>query len=108
MRCMAYCPQQAVEVSHLLILGVYLLAAAIPTAAGLAWLGARLPALSVLSLLPGWLIESAEASVVLALVYPLLHALLGIRWVNRLFTTATVTRFYRRYHEPDTRLEDLG
>jgi NAD-dependent dihydropyrimidine dehydrogenase PreA subunit len=107
MRCMAYCPTQAVEASHLLGVGVYLLAAAVPTATLLAWLVARAPALAWLSGTPSWLFESVYALVALGLGYPLFHFLLTIGWVNRLFTLATLTHYYRRYHEPKTQLKDL-
>ena len=36
------------------------------------------------------------------------HWLLRIKQVNLLLTCTTFTRLYPRYHEPDTRLEDLG
>jgi hypothetical protein len=107
MRCMAYCPRQAVEASHLLAVGAYLLAAAIPTTALLTWLAARVPALAALSGIPHWLWESVYAIIALGLVYPLFHALLRIAWVNRFFTHATLIHYYRRYHEPETELRDL-
>jgi Pyruvate/2-oxoacid:ferredoxin oxidoreductase delta subunit len=107
MRCMNTCPVQAVEASHLLAVGTYLLAGAIPTAAVLAWLAVRIPLLTFLSHVPRWILESANAIPVLALVYPLFHLLLRIRPVNWFFTQATLTHYYRRYHEPGTNLEDL-
>jgi Pyruvate/2-oxoacid:ferredoxin oxidoreductase delta subunit len=107
MRCMGYCSPRAVEASHLLAIGVYLLAAAIPTAVALAWLTARLPFLAFLIRIPPWVLESAYAVLALALIYPLLHLLLRIRIVNWFFTHATLTHYYRRYHEPETRLRDL-
>ena len=107
MRCMAYCPTQAVEASHLLGAGVYLLAAAIPATALLVWLIARVPALAFLSGTPRWVLESVYAVVVLGLVYRIFHCLLKIGWVNRFFTHATLTHYYRRYHEPETTLKEL-
>jgi Pyruvate/2-oxoacid:ferredoxin oxidoreductase delta subunit len=106
-RCMVYCPNQAVEASHLLAMGSYLLAGTIPTTALLAWLAARIPALAFLSRID-WALISIWATVALNLVYPLFHFLLRIRWVNRLFTLTTPTHYYRRYHEPETMLKDLG
>ncbi len=107
MRCMAYCPTQAVEASHLLAVGVYVLAGAIPTTALLAWLVARIPVLAFLSGTPRWLLESVDALIVLGLIYPISFFLLRIPWVNRFFTVATLTHYYRRYHEPDTALKDM-
>jgi len=33
--------------------------------------------------------------------------LLRVPLINRLFTVTTLTHYYRRYHEPDTTLNDL-
>jgi ferredoxin len=108
MRCMAYCPTRAVEASHLLGVGAYLLAGAIPTTAFLAWLAVRIPVLALLSRMPGWVVESVDALVVIGLGYPVFHLLLRIGWINRFFTHATLTHYYRRYHEPGTTIKDLG
>jgi len=99
---------EAVEASHLLGVGVYLLASAIPAGAFLAWGAARIPVLAILSWTPGWVVESVKAIIVIALLYPVFFLLLRIGWVNRFFTHATLTHYYRRYHEPETTLEDLG
>jgi len=107
MRCMAYCPTRAVEASHLLGVGAYLLAGVIPTTALLAWLAVRVPVLVFLSWTPGWVLESVNAIVAIGLAYPVFHLLLRIRWINRFFTRATLTHYYRRYHEPETTLKHL-
>lgn len=107
MRCMGYCPTRAVEANYLLGIGTYLLAAAIPTAVLLAWLRVRVPALSFLVGVPGLLVETIYAVVIMGLAYPLVHLLLRVRWINRFFTLITPTHYYRRYHEPDVTLKDL-
>jgi len=107
MRCMAYCPAQAIEASHPLAVGVYLLAAVIPTAVWLDGLSALLPALAVLEQLPRWAWMTIYAVGILGAVYPIFHALLNIGWINRLCTLTTLTHYYRRYHEPETTLRDL-
>jgi len=56
---------------------------------------------------PGWLLESVYAVAALGLGYPLFQLLLTIGRVNRFFTLATLTHYYRRYHEPKTQLKDL-
>ena len=53
------------------------------------------------------LIESVYGIVALGLAYPLFHYLLRVAWVSRIFTLATPTHYYRRYHEPGTTLKDL-
>jgi len=41
------------------------------------------------------------------ILYPLLHFLLGVGWINRFFTLITPTHYYRRYHEPEATLKEL-
>jgi hypothetical protein len=104
---MAYCPTEAVQASYLLGVGVYVLAAAIPTATILSWLRMWISGLDWLSGIPGLAWETAYAIGILGLAYPLFHLLLGIGWVNRLLTLLTPTRYYRRYHVPGTTLREL-
>jgi len=87
--------------------GAYLLAGAIPTTVLVAWLVVRVPVLVFLSWVPGWVRESVNAIVAMGLVYPVFHLVLRIGWVNRFFTRATLTHYYRRYREPETTLKDL-
>jgi len=107
-RCMAYCPTRAIEASHLFGVGAYLLAGAIPIAALLVWLATLVPGLAFLSRIPRWLLQAVMPVITIALAYPLFHLFLRVRWLNRFFTLATVTHYYRRYHEPETTLKDLA
>jgi ferredoxin len=108
MRCMGFCPHQAVEASYVLGVGAYLLAGLLPTAAVLAWLIARAPILAILHWIPGWVLDSATALLTIGLLYPLFHLLLGIKGVNWLLTWVTPTHYYRRYQAPDVTLRDLA
>ena len=108
MRCMGFCPHQAVEASYVLGVGAYLLAGLLPMAAVLAWLVARAPIVAILHWIPGWVLDSASALLTIGLLYPIFHLLLGIKGVNRLLTYLTPTHYYRRYHAPDTTLRDLA
>ena len=108
MRCMAYCPTQAVEAYHLLGVGAYFVGTAVPTAALLTWLTARVPALGFLSAVPRWALEWIYAMIALIAAYPLFHLLLRVPWISRFFTVTAITHYFRRYHEPGTSLRDLG
>jgi hypothetical protein len=44
----------------------------------------------------------------LFVTYLLFTLLIRIPLVNRLFTYTTLVHYYRRYHEPDATLGDLG
>lgn len=108
MRCMAYCPVRAVQAGH-------------SWAVLLAWL-CSLPVLTWL--LPGLAPDSAWAAALrqpavrravdylasLAIIfaaYGIFHFAVRIPWINMLFAWTTLTRRFRRYHEPSTSLADL-
>lgn len=99
-RCMAYCPKKAVEAGHSwgVLLGY---AVSVPTG----WLAASLLA-SWSPWVRYWGMLPARLTMI-PLCYLLFWQLLRIRAINALFTWTTLTHFYRRYHEPDTRVNDL-
>ncbi len=102
MRCMAYCPEMAVEASHLF--------------AGLEY---KLGGISLSSLLlcgikrgravrlAGRLADMGFVLIVYAAAYALWQALMKNAAIHRAFTNGTLTHYWRRYHEPDTGLDDL-
>jgi hypothetical protein len=97
---MAYCPKKAVEAGHSWGVLLYY-ALSIPTG----WLGATLlaswsPRVQYWGMFPVWLI-------MIPLCYLVFWLVLRIRAVNAFFTWTTPTHFYRRYHEPGTRLIQL-
>jgi len=108
MRCMAYCPRNAVEAGHSLGLLLYL-AASVP--AGVALLDALGP------LAPGaadatrtwahWLLQYPYTLLSMYLCYRLVDLLIRVPVINRLFTWTTLTRGWRRYHEPETGLKEI-
>jgi hypothetical protein len=106
MRCMAFCPERAIECSH-------------PLAFGMQWLASIPLAIWLLrAVLPQWpdpghgilgvLIRYAYRLSVFVAVYLLFALANRIGPVNRLFSILTPTYFYRRYHEPQTRLSDFS
>ncbi len=98
MRCMAYCPTQAIEASYLLGLAAY--------APVMTPVGRRL--LDTLSCrLPRRLVAWTSGALVLGVMRPWIVHVLRIPGFNRLLTYTTPTHWYRRYHEPSTRLRDL-
>jgi ferredoxin len=110
MRCMAYCPTQAVEAGHSIGLLIMLLAFWLPLPAlGTRSLADVAPALR--PVLESWLFGQAlgMAWFVIAsvLVYFVVTLLLRWRVTNALFAYTTFTRLFHRYHEPDTRLQAI-
>lgn len=109
MRCMSFCPEKAIEAGHSWAAILYYITA-VPVSA---WIftrfGASVPARS-------WL-EEAGAGKFLDLLYLYLSLFLSYRVfylatlipaVNAFFAYTTLTRFYHRYHEPETALNDLA
>jgi ferredoxin len=105
MRCMAFCPERAVECSHPLALGMQWVAA-LPLAY---WLSGMIVPHSAagsgaLRLAIGYIYRLAA----FAAVYAVFAVFNRIGPINRLFSVLTPTFFYRRYHEPQTKLQDLS
>jgi len=107
MRCINYCPRRAIQ-AHLpfwLLLGVFLIH---PWANQSEWAvagRAPLEAAWVATLL-GWAAYAVVFFAALVVFYRLWFW--ALRWgpLNRLFEFTTPTRWFHRYHEPDTTLGD--
>lgn len=107
-RCMNFCPRGAVEASYPFgALAFYL--ANIPIAALLLDALAR----QVMTL-AGWRTPLAEILIsypykllALAVAYLFFSLALRLPFANRLITLLTPTHYYRRYHEPGTRLKEI-
>lgn len=94
MRCMAYCPVQAIEAQQALGIGLMALAGAAPDLRGN----------GPLRRVPKWVVDCLVGLALVEFVRPLVQRLLRTPVLNRLATSTTLTRRYRRYHEPDTPL----
>ncbi len=108
MRCMAYCPQQAVEAGHSWALISWYGIGAPVAAFAVPFVLASIPGLDRLNL--PLLVSALEMLFfipLLVLAYWGLHYLIAIPFFNRLFTWTTLTHWWRRYQEPTTRLTEL-
>ena len=108
MRCMNYCPTQAIEAGHswAVLLGII---GSLPVAWWLfRWLSQWIPALAE-GRLGVWklLVQYGYMFVSTIAAYHVFDTLLRVPVINRFFTRTTFTYHYRRYHEPDTDLKDL-
>lgn len=108
MRCMAYCTRQAIEASQSFgVLLFYMMFLPMSTW-GLTRLADLLPGLNVADNL--WLqtiiffIWCYPATI---LAYHIFYRLSRIPGVDRVLAYTTLTAFYKRYHEPETRLSDF-
>ncbi len=108
MRCMAYCPNQAVEAGHSWAVIMYFVTSVPAATLLLNKLSDRFSDSSLLNnSLLGTVLEYAYVLISMALAYMLFSLALRVPWINRFFTLTTLTHYSRRYHEPNTRLKDL-
>jgi len=106
MRCMGYCPNSAVEASHLFAgVLIAILAARLPYH----FLGFLLDILKLDISYPifNTIIEYLCYLFTLSFIYFIFSYFNRIPLINKLFTNTTLTHSYRRYHEPDTELKDI-
>ena len=109
MRCMAYCPQRAIEVGHSWLVGLFWLTSLPVNLYLMNWLTPYTPWAAVLK--SGWgafAIQYPYALLAAALAYALFTLALRSRLVNWLFARTTLTRFYRRYQAPGVTLRELS
>jgi len=102
MRCMAFCPKEAVEVSHSLSVLMGILTMVCPPLLVVLLLGDRMPVVVV-----GVASYAAYLAVTFAL-YAVFAAAIRIPAVNALFRWTTFTPLFRRYHEPDTNVDEMN
>lgn len=106
MRCMGYCPNKAVEVSHSFAIILYFLTT-LPVSVyilnGLSELMPTGPYFFVVNAL----LNYSYILFALFIAYLVLFWLIHISLLNKLCTYTTLTHIYRRYHEPDTKLGDM-
>ena len=108
MRCMAFCPTQAIEAGHSwgVLLGALTF---IPVASWLLNVVTRhIPALADVRGLLWVFLQYGYILLAFVIGYALFTLLLRAPIINRFFTVTTLTHYYRRYHEPETTLKDLA
>jgi ferredoxin len=106
MRCMAYCPEKAIEAGHSWAAILYFVSSP----------GAFVNLLTLLTPYAGeiitnpWLARPLKYAYLLASMaaaYWLFSLLLRVPFINIIFTYTTFTHVFRRYHEPETKASDL-
>jgi Pyruvate/2-oxoacid:ferredoxin oxidoreductase delta subunit len=108
MRCMNYCPRQSIESSHLLAIGFYYLASIPAGSLLMRWLLAQIPSLHpVNNPVINYLLQYSYMIIAFVMAYFVFHHLIKIEFFNKLFAYSTVTRYYRRYRQPDVKLKDM-
>ena len=107
MRCMNFCPERAIEAGHSWAVALFCLA----HLSLVAWLfGALAHVTGFVAPTSPWTLFWTKYSLqllALAVAYAGFWWLIRVPLFNRLFAWTTLTRWYRRYHEPQTTLQDL-
>ena len=109
LRCMGYCSKKAVEAGHSWAILLYFLAS-LPVLSYLMYrLSAmydKLPKLGYI--FPYIVIYFIDFFTALLLSYWVFWYLIRIPLINTVFSYTTLTRYYRRYHQPETKLKHLA
>lgn len=103
---MAYCPEKAVEAGHSWAAILYFVSS---TGAAIYFLNLLVPYTGSF-VLNRWLLlplKYAYLLVSMAAAYWLFSLLLRVPFINSLFTYTTFTHVFRRYHEAETKAQDL-
>lgn len=108
MRCMGYCPHQAIEAHQSWGIGIWLV-------------GTLLADYFLVDLFGDYILKAGNYSGIITNVlkylifltvilfsYNVLQLITRFAWFNKLFSFLTLTHYYRRYHEPETKLKSFG
>jgi len=109
MRCMAFCPHEAIEAGHSWAVMLYFITSVPISSYLLIWFSESLPFINQLD--NPWLKGIFDILYIypsLFISYYLFNMLMRIRAINYIFTYTTFTHLYRRYHEPDTKIKDIS
>lgn len=105
---MNFCPQRAIQASHLLAVLVFLCGSGVLTKALTALLQSRFPISEGLAGGLLWLVSLPVMIGILVVFYRGWSILLRWKPINCFFEYTTLTRWYRRYREPDTHWRDMA
>jgi len=108
MRCMGYCKQNAIEAGHSWAILQYFFVTIPVVAKLLSWLIISTGLTIEIQNYWLWLlVDTLYFLPALFLSYWLFWMLLRIPVVNSIFSVSTLTHYFKRYHEPETRLKEL-
>lgn len=109
MRCMAFCPEKAVEAGHSWAIILYLIISVPVSIYLLSFLNGLIPETSVLrEEWAGNIINFIYIYPAVFISYFLFSLIMRVPVINSLFTCTTLTHYYRRYKEPGTALKDIS
>jgi len=108
LRCMGYCKKKAVEAGHSWAVLLYFITSVPVLASVLTWLHKTVKTFPVIN--SHWSLDLFNIIYFLPalfLSYWIFWYLIRFPAVNSFFSLTTLTHYYRRYHQPETRLKDI-
>ena len=109
LRCMGYCKKRAVEAGHSWAILLYFLGSIPLISYFLFWLQDKYFKIPTLAYyFPEILIYISDCIAAILLSYLVFWYLNKIPVVNSIFTYSTLTHYYRRYHQPQTKLKHIA
>jgi Pyruvate/2-oxoacid:ferredoxin oxidoreductase delta subunit len=108
MRCMGYCRKKAVEAGHSWAIMQYFLVTIPVMAKIISWstTATGFP-IEIKNYWAMVLLESLYFLPAVFISYWLFWMLIRVPVINAIFSVSTLTHYFNRYHEPETRLKDL-
>ncbi len=109
MRCAAFCPHNAVEAGHSWGIILYFISAVPISAYLFSWLGRYIPGIG--SLEGHWIGDILNLIYyypAIFISYYIFSVLIQLPVINWLFTHTTMTHFWGRYREHDTKLKNIA
>ena len=108
MRCMGFCPEEAVEASQPWAVVLTAVTIVVFSYISLSLFAGLIPGINALAHTPADLLfQAVVMDIAFVLAYFLLHPLARVPFFNAILTYSTGTHYYRRHREPDTKLGDL-
>jgi len=109
MRCMGYCKKKAVEAGHSWAVLQYFLVTVPVISKLISWLTASAGfSFEIKNYWTSALFETLYFLPAIFLSYWIFWMLIWIPAVNTIFSVTTLTHYFKRFHEPETRLKDLA
>ena len=108
LRCMGYCPRQAIEAGHSWAVLLYYITSIPVITYLLVWVRGTFPAIPAVD--NYWVLALLDILCFfpsLIISYWAFWWLIRIPMVNRIFTFSTLTHYYRRYHQPETKVTHM-
>lgn len=108
MRCMGYCQKKAVEAGHSWAVILYFFSITPVMAKIISWFTTRTGlSLEIQNYWAMILLDAFYFLPAMFLSYWLFWMVIQIPMINTIFSVSTLTHYFKRYHEPHTRIKDL-